>query len=419
MKTLVSITPIRVEADSRTFKQAASVARFGYKSIVVEGEPSGCGVTGLPFELRTIAPVDSVRTTAPYSAEGAHPVATPKGRRLFRGLRQLLKATPLGPRIKFARFVANYLYLNGIRPLRSVPAASLYYLHAPLQFPAVYLLCKRHRARFVYDAHDFYSRMKERAELPTVLDQWVQDFYRRIESLCVKNAAAVVTVNDGIAALQREAFGCSPIVLRNCHDDRLDRKPQQNLREVLGLSSEIFLLVNIGQAKEGRAFQEALAALLGLPNSVHLAFVGRHYEQYQDMIRESGFEERVHLIPPVKPYEVVPFIQSADASLIMYYPRTPAYLYSLPNSFFQSIAAELPLLYPELPEIKRVAEEYRLGIPIDPQDPCSIRSAVLELTSDTARTTDYRKNLQRAKQELSWEREEVVLRDLLTDVLKR
>ena len=40
MKTIVSVTPIRIDTDSRTFKQAASIAHFGYNSIVVEGVQS-------------------------------------------------------------------------------------------------------------------------------------------------------------------------------------------------------------------------------------------------------------------------------------------------------------------------------------------------------------------------------------------
>ena len=38
--------------------------------------------------------------------------------------------------------------------------------------------------------------------------------------------------------------------------------------------------------------------------------------------------------------------------------------------FFQPIAAGLPVLYPELPEIRRIAEQYELGVPIDPQRSC-------------------------------------------------
>ena len=54
LPTVVTITPTAVERDSRTFKQAASVARFGYSSLVVEGQASDLGQTILPFTLRGV-----------------------------------------------------------------------------------------------------------------------------------------------------------------------------------------------------------------------------------------------------------------------------------------------------------------------------------------------------------------------------
>ena len=38
MKVIVSVTPLQVAADSRTFKIASSFSRFGYHSIVVEAK---------------------------------------------------------------------------------------------------------------------------------------------------------------------------------------------------------------------------------------------------------------------------------------------------------------------------------------------------------------------------------------------
>src|SRR5437660_9979526 len=54
MKTIVSVTPVRVEADSRTFKQAASITAFGYTSVVVEGERSALDSEDLPFQLHSL-----------------------------------------------------------------------------------------------------------------------------------------------------------------------------------------------------------------------------------------------------------------------------------------------------------------------------------------------------------------------------
>ena len=57
--TIVTVTPLAVENDSRVFKQAASVARFGYRSIVVEGGKSEFSGTDLPFQLHSTVRSDS------------------------------------------------------------------------------------------------------------------------------------------------------------------------------------------------------------------------------------------------------------------------------------------------------------------------------------------------------------------------
>ena len=49
VKTIVTVTPLAVEADSRTLKQASSVARFGYRSVVVENGKSRFQAVTLPF----------------------------------------------------------------------------------------------------------------------------------------------------------------------------------------------------------------------------------------------------------------------------------------------------------------------------------------------------------------------------------
>ena len=220
-----------------------------------------------------------------------------------------------------------------------------------------------------------------------------------------------------MAHLQEDTFKCHPVVIRNCHDYRLDQTPRVDLRQLLDLSPDEFLLVTIGTAKPGQAIEEALDAMCRLPDRVHLAFLGKNNDQHIPLILQRKLQGRVHLISAVLPTEVVLFVRSADASLTLYYPKSVQYKNCLPNSLFQAIAAELPLLYPELPEINRIARGYGLGIPIDPLDPESIRLGVLELMTDADRFSTYHENLCVAKEELSWEREEAVLRELIGKVI--
>lgn len=312
-------------------------------------------------------------------------------------------------------FMRHHLFL----PLRYLPKASLYYLHSPLDFPAVYYVCKKYKVPFIYDAHDFYIGIEKMDEHASQRERLSNYILFKLESSCIKHAAAVVTVCDGVARLQEETFKCHPVVARNCHDYRLDQNPRITLRQLLGLSADDFLLVTIGQAKKGQAISESLDAMRKLPSNVHLAFVGKNTEQYTGLIRQKGLDRQVHAVPPVMPFEVIPFVRDADASLIIYYSRSPNYENCLPNAFFQAIAAGLPLLYPELPEIEKIARHYKLGISLDPRDPESIVSGVLQLMTDHEHFLTYRENSRLAREELSWEQEERILCELVSTIIDK
>ena len=291
----------------------------------------------------------------------------------------------------FALHLAEYLDRYLFQVLLVAPRADIYYLHAFYQFPAVFVLCLWHRAKMIYDAHDFYSQMEDDANVSSFWKYWVMPFERVVERACVWFADDVVTVNEGIAALMRQRFGCDPVILRNVHDLRLDKQPSRTIREVIGLPPDAFLVVSIGNWKIAMAMQEMFDALAELPKHVHLAFLGAGYPSLDEAVTSREIDGRVHVLRPVLPQEVVPFIASADASVVLYFDGSPNYQNALPNRFFQSIAAELPLVYPNLNEIRRLADRFGVGIMANPQDPTEIRSALKVLIEDDERRSAIRK----------------------------
>jgi glycosyltransferase involved in cell wall biosynthesis len=383
MTRVVSLTPLAVDRDSRTYKQAASVARMGFESVLVEGQESRLDRARLPFALVTV-PTKS-RRRAPLVVRYLIDLARNHARELY---------------VVFLR-----LWHYGAVTARSLPAASLYYLHSPLQYPAV-LVRGRGRTPFVYDAHDFYPADRT-DELWDRLLTW-------LERRCVRDAAEVVTVTDGCAMLMEQFFGRRPVVIPNMHDPRIDEPPPEDLRAALGLGDGDFLLVMVGNAKPGTAVEEALEAIGELPPQVHLAFVGGGWHEYAARIAERGLGDRVHLRPPVPPSQIAPLISTADAAVVLYVPLTHDYLHALPNRFFLPVSAGLPLLYPEsLHEIRALAREHDLGIGFDPRRPATLVQAVARLLDENGVLGTYRENAARAARILSWERVEPRLQAMI------
>ncbi len=390
--TVVSVTPLPLGRDSRTLKQAMTLARHGYRSIVL----ADCR----RWELSPEPPLDFSSGPVGGSKQDA-----PRGGRICWGW---LARNGLVQRLYFPVWLLVFAYRYVWRLYVRLPSASLFYMHEFSSFPAVWLASRWGRVPVIYDAHDFYSGMETEAERSEFTRRYIKPFQLRLERACIARAASVFTVSDGVANLLHREFRAKPVVLRNCHDARLDRAVGQGLRHRLGLHNDTFLLVVIGNHKNGQNIPGALEALVKLPQSVHLALVGDGYSVYCDAIRELGLAERVHLAGFLPPDQLVPAVRGADASLISYYPRSINYSAALPNKLFQSLAAELPILYPNLPEIAALMQAQGAGICVDPQEPSSIVSAVRRLLvdPDAAGTKEQRRAM---KHRYTWEAEEHTL----------
>jgi glycosyltransferase involved in cell wall biosynthesis len=392
----VSVTPLSVEKDSRTFKLAATMKRLGYDSTVVEGRRSTSTLaTSLPFELHSVRPPEPA---PPGVGRG------PAESDVIQALRRLVGALLLP--VQFLRL--------WVETARRMPPASLYYVHSYEQFPAVWFKSLRHRVPYVYDAHDMYSVLRHDGRSRPFEVRFEDRIRDAVERLCVRRAAALVTVSDGVADLHERAFGRRPLVARNVHDGRLDEVTTVTVREACGLGSDAFLLAISGNYKRGMAIAELLRALLELPTSVHLALIGAGYEAVGDEVARLGLDARVHRFRPLAPTHVVPFLQSADLAPIIYRSLTPNFAYALPNGFFHAIAAGLPVLYPpELVEIRTIVETRGFGVPIVPSDPVNVATTVARLRDDRTEFLRLRSAAERASLQLTWEHEETVLSPVL------
>lgn len=439
MARVVSVTSIPVERDSRAFKFAASVARLGHESVVVERQRSRLSREALPFRLISppaLPPASPATLSDSPEGERAgltqneappHPgmafrAASWVTRRLpgpaaeaLRGLWDRLNGLLVQARRSMATargFLDHYSGLNR-ETHRMLPPADAYWLHTFWQGPSVYLKARRQRARFLYDAHD---ALWERGTAPEGggVTRAAMRAYEAIDRFCARRARAFTTASDGQAELLERRFGRRPLVIRNCHDPRLDRESTADVREVAGLGSEEFLLVMTGNRKPGMTVREALLALKRLPEQVHIAFVGGRHQASREMAAGMGLSGRAHFPGPVAPTEVVGFIATADASPILYQPVGGNDLAKLPNGFFHAVAAGLPLLYPPLPEISALAGEHGLGIEFDPASPESIRAAVTTLKDDPESRAAYAASAEKAREVLNWEREEEIIAEVLT-----
>lgn len=358
VKTVVSLTPVALDKDSRTLKMAASFSKFGMRSIVVEGDKSNIDFSKYGIE--------TIFVGQDGQKKGNSVIDAPENisRKVLKLLWEKLKkfqchfVLDLIGYLSFRKYFYSKFFL---RVENKIPEAELYYLHSYEYFLAIEKKIKLNKANLVYDAHDFYVKINPDSKFYG--SKFIKNFQKEIEAQAIKNANFTVTVSDGLREMYSNEFSSRPIVIRNAHNYALDSELKTSLKERVGLKSSDKITLIIGNRKKGQALYEVIKAFSKCaPKNNYLVFIGAGYEEIKYKISPTE-QKRIILLSHVKPTEIVPLAKEADFGILPYFALTDNYKYALPNGFFQMIAAQLPIIFSEdLNEINKLNNEYSFGI---------------------------------------------------------
>jgi glycosyltransferase involved in cell wall biosynthesis len=140
---------------------------------------------------------------------------------------------------------------------------------------------------------------------------------------------------------------------------------------------------------------------------------GKLRTQLIDIAKNSGVADRLLTIFPVTPFNIPTTLAQTDVAVVL---TSPDYQIALPNKFFEAVAAGVPLVGTQLPEVKALIERYDLGALCDPTDPASIARAIMQVL-EPAYYAHYKANAVSARSELTWEGEEQKLVALYRSIL--
>jgi len=228
------------------------------------------------------------------------------------------------------------------------------------------------------------------------------------ERAIATNCDGWMTVNDSLAEMAAARFGVPrPLVVRNCRF-RTPPGDDGGLRADIGLPPEHKLVLYLNSVRPGEGLEQAVAALARLPGDVHLAVLGPARADYRAALTEqaarTGVAGRFHLLPLQPPSRLIAYAAGADLGIVPRRPEGDNMRFSLPNRVFEMIAARLPLVVSDLPEISRLVTEHRIGIVCDAGDPDAIAAAIRRVLAPESYPT-FRRAVAQAAETLTWERE--------------
>jgi len=235
-----------------------------------------------------------------------------------------------------------------------------------------------------------------------------------IERIGIRRATRVLTVSESIAQRLQTLHRLTvrPVVLRNfCALPRpRDEDPVGGLRERIGIDAHP-LILHQGAAAPQRGCQNLIRAMADVPGT-HLAFLGTTEDDFRSelakLAREAGVAHRVHFVPSVPLEEMLGHTREADLGVSLFESTCENYRLTIPNKLFEYVAAGVPVVGSNQPEVEQLILEHGLGWTVDPASASAVAAA---LRRGLAQSTDptLRERIRAADARFGWDDEAQLL----------
>ena len=277
---------------------------------------------------------------------------------------------------------------------------------------STWFINKKNRPLLVYDAHEFeMGRNTKRSRLQKIV-------IRTAEKLLMQKCVFSIVVNDSIAdAVQKvHQLKDRPVVLRSIPvnweiDQELCKAQRQIFFNLLG-RAEGFLVMYHGAVMQDRGIEELLQ-VVQKDEKIQAIVLGYGEEKYKKALNknacELGVEDRVLFHDAVPNTELWKYIGAADVGIALHQLICMNHYYMLPNKLFENIQSLTPIIGSESPEMRKIIGGYDIGLLVNPKSVEEIVCAVGKMQKDTALYMRFKNNLKKAKEELCWEREKLIL----------
>jgi len=255
------------------------------------------------------------------------------------------------------------------------------------------------RARtYSYDARELYPHVASTRNRP-----WVRLWWHLVQSRYIRRSSAVFTVSGRIADHMARTHGIKrPIVVPNFPEMR-PVAPSEHLRREAGLAEDTPIILHLGQLQKSRGCDVLVRALRHCDRG-HLVFLGSGPEDraLRALARETGVSARTHFLDAVPPDTVLDAASSATVGVTLLQDTCLNHRYALPNKLFEYLAAGIPVLASDLPEISEVIRESGAGRVVHGASAAAVGGVLSEMLGDPERLREWRRNAERSRETFNW-----------------
>lgn len=273
--------------------------------------------------------------------------------------------------------------------------------------PASWLAARLRRKALVMDSHEIFPEVPELVSRNRVKRVW-----ERIERMLMPRCDANLTVCQSVAGYYRRTLGVDMAVVRNMSTEcgrwnveHSTLNPQH---------STLKTLLYQGAVNLGRGIDWAIDALEHLPQCrLVIAGVGDLYDEMRTYADSKPWAGRIQFLGRLKPEELEQLTPQADVGLLMLEDMGLNYRYALPNRVGDFIAAGVPMVVSDMPEMAAVVNKYRIGAVMAAPGPEALADAVGQVLARPKTDGDFAA----ARADFDWNKEKQILINIPNNLL--
>lgn len=254
-----------------------------------------------------------------------------------------------------------------------------------------YVVSVLRNKRRVYDAHEYFTELKEVVTRP-----FVHRFWSAIERFSIPRFPKGYTVSESIASAFFEKYHVRYLVIRNV---------PVKFPYAQRASKGKYILYQ-GAVNEARGLENLVAAMQFVDACLYIYGEGNISGKIARLVEELRAAEKVQIRGPLAPDALRTITAEAYIGVNLVEPVGLNQYYSLANKFFDYMHAGVPQLTMNFPEYRRVNDEFEVAVLADTVGVEEIASKLNLLLHDDVLYQRLRHNCLVARERFNWQEEE-------------
>ncbi len=391
------------QIDRRILAQANTLSQSGWDVKIIAMASEEVFETDKHYDILRLNPTDfSGKTSLLFRCYRKLKNQLGINSRLYQLLKKIAIQTIAKPEQTFLK-----LYM----PTAKNIVGDIYLAHDLPMLPIAANLAKLHNKKLVYDCHEFYP---------------FQDFshkeskiWQQLEKKHIHDCDAVITVNPSLAKKIKDYHNLKKIhVIENSLNSAGNISHQENIfHRKFKLQTQDLVVLFQGNLAKNKHLETLIKAIPLLQNkNIHLIIMGNGPLKCE--LQRISSPSQIHFHSAVSQDKLLQYTASANAGIIPYQATCLNNQFCTPNKLYEFIAAGIPIIATDLPELRRIITENYIGLVGNNETPKKMAALIDDFFQDPEKIKQQRKRLKNIQKKFSWASQEKKLETIFSQLIK-